>query len=276
MYLFDHTTESWRQGSNAINGAVTYSIDIVKYQLPEWEKVLGPRDLLSTAPPPHTLKLPSNINNAIIYLHSWPVNEDMMAFQTRFVFPAKNIIYITAYKPYCEVLRKNGHQAVYIPMSIDASNIQQYSTPKTSVGFVYYGNITQVKQSTYRHIKRKCRDLRIKLDTISHNIYNGRKLTQEEALSIVSSYKYGIGVGRCALEMHALGLKTIIAGRRFGGLITNEDEYTSQQEVNMNSRIVTYSDQIEKCLLNIDESIIKVSTIKSHVNEVLKNYLIHP
>lgn len=275
MHLFDHNTSTWRQHPERINGAVTYSIDIVKYQVPEWKKILGPNDLLSTAPPPCTINIPHKINTAVIYLHSWPINEDMWTFQSRFVLPAKNIIYITAYKKYCKILRKYGHKAVYIPMSIDTEAVQQYAQPKSRDGFIYYGNIMQVKQSTYRKIKRKCTDLKIPLDTISHNLYNGEPVTHEEALSIVSTYNYGIGVGRCALEMHALGLKTMIAGRRLGGLITNDDEYIKQQEVNMNSRIITYSDQIEKCLLDIDKSIVKVGTITSHVSEVLKHYIIH-
>lgn len=276
MYLFDHNTRSWRKDNKLINGAVTYSKDIVKYQVNEWAKILGPNDLISTAPPPCTINLPPRINNAIIYLHSWPVNPDFWTFQSRFTLPAKNIIYITAYKKYCRDLQKYGFQAVYIPMSIDEEAIQQYAQSKSREGFIYYGNIMQVKQSTYRKIRLKCKDLKIPFDTISRNIYNGKVVTQEEALSIVSTYQYGIGVGRCALEMFALGLKTFIAGRRVGGLITNDREYIKQQEVNMNSRIWTYSDQIQKCLLDIDNSIIKASTIESHVSEVLKHYIIHP
>lgn len=274
MHLFDHNYSPWRQNPSLMNGAVTYSMDIVKYQVPEWEKILGDNDLLSTAPPPCTITIPPRINNAIVYLHSWPIYDDYWTFQSRFALPAKNVIYITAYKKYCATLQKWGYNAVYIPMSIDAEAVQQFAQPKSREGFIYYGNIMQVKQSTYRKLKVTCKRLNIPLDTISRNLYNGEKVTHEEALSIVSTYNYGIGVGRCALEMHVLGLKTLIAGRRLGGLITNQREYAKQQEVNMNSRIWTYSDQIEKCLLDIDNSIIQVGTIKSHTDEVLKSYAI--
>lgn len=275
MHLFDHNTKSWRQTPTRINGAVTYSIDIAKFQLPEWENVLGPNDLLSTAPPPCTIKIPPGINNAIVYLHSWPVNPDFWTFQSRYVFPAKNIIYITAYKPYCKTLIKYGYKAVYIPMTIDTDAVRQYAQPKSREGFVYYGNIMQVKQSTYRKIKIACKNLNIPLDTISRNKYNGEIITYDDALSIASTYNYGIGVGRCALEMQALGLKTLIAGRRVGGLITNEAEYEKQREVNMNSRIYTYSDDLSTCLLNIDKAICVNPPIISHVSEVLKHYVIH-
>lgn len=157
-------------------------------------------------------------------------------------------------------------------MSIDTENIQQYAQPKSQEGFIYYGNIMQVKQSTYRKIKTACKTLDIPLETISRNIYKGRLIEHEEALSIVSTYKYGVGVGRCALEMTALDVKLLIAGRRLGGIITNEKEYEKQREVNMNSRIYTYSDDPSTCLLNIDKAICINPPVISHTVEVLKHY----
>jgi hypothetical protein len=272
MHLFDHTTTTWRQQDKLINGAVTYSTDIVKFQVPEWEQTLGPHDLLSTAPPPCTINLPAKINTAVIYLHSWPMVSDFWTFQSRFAIPAKNVVYITAYRKYCQILKAYGYKAVYIPMTIDTEDIKQYIVPKSHEGFIYYGNVMQVKQTTYRKIKAACKALNIHLDTLSHNLYNGVPVSHEQALSIVSSYNYGIGVGRCALEMMALNVKTFIAGRRVGGLITNKKEYELQRAVNMNGRIYTHSGDIPTCLLNIDKAICVNSPIVSHVQEVLRHY----
>lgn len=276
MHLFDHTTSSWLRRTNSINGAITYSKDIIKHQLPKWQSILGHNDLLSTAPPPDTFDLPSNINNAIIYLHTWPLDDNIIEFKSRYRVPAKNVIYITAYKEYCKTLKQYGYNAVYIPMSIDTEQVQQYAQVKDKHGIVYYGNITSAKLKTYRKVQEVCRSLGVRLDTVSYGVYRGRAVTQEQALEYISRYTYGIGVGRCALEMQALGLKVLIAGRALGGLITNDTEYTLQQEVNMNGRINTYSNSMKQCLLNIDKSIIKTEPIQDHVDILLQHYELFP
>lgn len=273
MYLFDHNTPSWRQMPHLINGAITYSEDIIKLQLDNWAQVLGADDLLSTAPPPTTFDFPSNVRTAIIYLHSWPLEEDKKKFATRYETSAKQTIYISAYREYTEILREWGYKAVYIPMSIDVNNIQQYAQPKTSPGFIYYGNVTNVKRPVLKLIRKTCEETGYIFDAISYNKFNRTQvLTREEALSIVSTYQYGIGVGRCALEMFALGLKVIIAGRSIGGLIMNEADYKWQEEVNMNGRVYTYTNDIKECLARIDKSIIRLGTVRNHAIEVLNIY----
>lgn len=100
----------------------------------------------------------------------------------------------------------------------------------------------------------------------------GQKLTHTDALKLVSTYSYGVGVGRAALEMMVFDIKQIIAGRQLGGLITNEEEFELQRAVNMNGRINTYSEDLSDCLLNIDKAICKIPPILNHAKEVLNQY----
>jgi hypothetical protein len=275
MYLFDHNTPSWRAYPNLVTGAITYSEDLVKHQLPYWKEVLGEYDLLSTAPPFDTIELPERIDTAILYLHTWPVEDALERHKARNGIKAKQVIYISAYRPYTELLKANGYKAVYIPMSIDVEHVKQYQQPKANHDrILYYGNVSTVKRALLKEIKDTCTKLNLDLDILSWNRWEGKKVSHEEALRIASTYNYAITVGRCTLELMALNVKQVIAGRFLGGLITNDAEFEWQREVNMNGRIWTYSNNLEECFLNIDKAIIKNSVVVNHVSEVLRHYSI--
>lgn len=273
MHLFDHNTPSWRQYPNLVTGAITYSEDIIKFQLPHWESILGIHDVLSTAPPLDTIELPSKTNNIVVYLHTWPYSEETLRIEKYSKGLKRKLLLISAYKPYVETLRKKGFRAVYIPMSIDIEHIKQYQQTKYEHGrIVYYGNVSNYKRKLLKEIKETCENLGLELDIVSWNIFEKKKITHEESLRLISTYNYGIGVGRCALELMAFGVKQVIAGRAVGGLITNEEEFELQREVNMNGRIYTYSDNLSTCLLNIDKAICINPPMLNHVEEVLKIY----
>lgn len=120
--------------------------------------------------------------------------------------------YITHYKQY------SNENFIFIPMSIDIESLPKTETKK---GIIYYGNITDEKEPIFNQLKKS----NVKFDVLSFSKFNdsNKVLSQSECLEIVSGYEYGIGVGRCALEMLTMGLKVIVAGRNYSGAITNEN-----------------------------------------------------
>lgn len=257
MRVFDHNELGWKSRAIYTSGALTYSKDIVKYQIPYWQEVLYDEDVLATCGKLSDLSVPVRCSTAIQYLHSWPYYTAVERIQQiQQGIKAKNVVFITAYKKFQETLKLYDIKSVFIPMAIDVEKIRQHKKEPTKEGFIYYGNVITDKIGTFNALKAECQGQKIPFDYISFGKFNGeREVNQEEALDIVAQYKYGIGVGRCAQEMYALGLKVLIAGKNVGGLITNEQEYEKQLQTNMNSRIFTFSNDIYRCISNIDESL---------------------
>lgn len=253
MELIDHTNPQWLNRKTEANGAETYSKDLVKYQIPHWENLLGDKDLISTCPLLYTIGIKGNYNVTIQYLHKYPYTDAIgYANKLQKAVNTKEIIYITAYKEYEKLLRFMGLKAVYIPMAIDVAYISSHRQPKAGHdGIIYFGQVRRDKKDIHFNIKQACKRLHIPFATITYDKLNGKTpVTQEEALKFISTFKYGVGVGRCAQEMMALGVKVMIAGIKVGGLITNEQEYQKQLATNMNGRVWTYSNKIDTCLVD--------------------------
>lgn len=266
MNFVNHTNKEWLAKRIAINGAETYSKDLTTYQIPYWEQLLRENDIISTCPLFYNTTIKGNYRVAVQYLHSYPYNNPVLyAKKVEKAVQADHVIYITAYKEYEKMLRFMNLKAVHIPMSIDSTAICQYSMPKAGHDrILYFGQLRNNKKLLAVKIKQACKDLDIVYDSLSYNLFNGEvKYTREEGLRLVSTYQYGIGVGRCAQEMMALGVKVLIGGIRFGGIITTEEEYEQQLSTNMNGRLHTFSPNIKTCLLNIDKSIYRANDIKS-------------
>lgn len=262
-----------------VNGALTYSQDLVKYQIPKWEKVLGDDCIISTCPRLNNVDVKGHYKYAIQYLHSYPYSGavhrvgDILWGKK---FKAETMIFITAYKAFETELKNAGFNAVYIPMAIDVQDIAQYRKRKQfNKKIIYFGNIVQNKLKWYNRIVNLCNTSGWQVDTISIGRFNKNQvLTRTKMLEQASKYKYGIAVGRCAQELHALDVRTIVAGHKFGGLITNDNEYRQQLATNMNGRICTYSSEISECLQNVQQSIIKTTDIKDldHAQLVAQSY----
>lgn len=267
MRLIDHTNQIWEQRIRRINGAYTYSVDLVKYQIPLWEKVLEEDDLISTCPKISEIGIKGKYNRIIQYLHSYPyynsIQRAQMVRRSK-DYSANKFIFISAYKEYVRNLNVGGFTAAFAPMAIDVKDIQSYQQPKMKEDrIIYFGNVIQNKVHLFNKIKRECQYLGLELDWMSNGRFNtDESLTREEILKLISTYKYGIAVGRCAQELMALGVKTMIAGHKFGGLITNESEYEQQLNTNMNGRIITHTSNIASALKNIDLSITKANDIR--------------
>lgn len=281
MRLIDHTNEVWIKKVRRINGAFTYSKDLVKYQIPKWENVLDKNDLISTCPKISEVGVEGEYNTVIQYLHSFPYISAIYRVQLVHNCPRykyKRMIFMSAYKAFANQINANGMRAIFVPMAIDVNEIKSYQQEKIyDDRIIYFGNVVQNKVGIFNKLKTICPQLGLEFDYISNDKFNDKQsLTREQILKKISQYKYGISVGRCAQEMMALDVKTIIAGQKFGGLITNEEEYQMQLDTNMNGRIVTHTENIGTAIKNIDKAITKANDItkENHTREYVNRFYV--
>lgn len=78
-------------------------------------------------------------------------------------------------------------------------------------------------------------------------------MSHEECLEKVSEYSYGIGVGKCALEMGAMGLPVLVVGRNLAGTLCDPTDYDFHIKSNTNSDISNS--------LGMEEDILKLKKI---------------
>ena len=110
-------------------------------------------------------------------------------------------------------------------------------------------------------------------DIINNGKFNDSDVVNhEEAKVIVSNYSYGIGVGRAALEMLAMGLKVIIAGKHYGGVLTSDELFERHTLHNMNSTLQTGGDVMED-FKKLEDSDWKVDIEKIDMRNRINDYL---
>lgn len=248
LYLIDHTEPKWRTRysySKRENGAKTYSEEIVKFQVPLWAKHSAGDTLISTC----TLlsdvdHLPKKVDTVVQYLHT--IKYDDPAKEAKEVIEKipvkyKRIIFVTAYAAVQDALDDEGIESVFIPMTIDVSKLPKAKPIHGDNKIIYFGNILKHKRKAYRKLVKSFKDQGWEVDVLSKNTYKGEELdSQEEIWKVVSQYKYGIGVGRCALEMSAMGMKVFIGGvHEEGGVIMTWGEFTEQMRTNYNGLGIT-------------------------------------
>lgn len=277
MQVIDHTNEQWnlrytRHGRE--NGAATYSRELVKYHIPIWKKLAADTIVVSTTPL-ITSRSDYGIDEAatmlVQYLHRYPY-EDPTVDVKRVVKAMGDtpVLFVVAYQNYAAVLKSLGYKVLYLPMTIDSRAVRKYATNKKAQGkktFAYFGNLLHGKQQIYTQIKHELISRGYSVDTFADNKYNNSPitLTQQEIWERLSEYEYGIGVGRCALEMYALGLKVLVIGGQYGGIVTNRTEFASQLATNFNGRVITFDRELQSCLAVIDQS----ATFTSDIHETL-------
>lgn len=268
LTVIDHDYPAWNAKKKRENGAATYSYTLVKYQIPKWKKSLsishkGKRVIISTCPKFSDLvdgKYPL-YDLAIQYLHTYPYDNPIQYIKgivDKMPFKTKRLVFITAYRSFQFLLQNAGFECIYQPMSINTQVMESFqSEKKFNDRIIYFGNLYVNKRNLHRDIYDVCEHLGLGLDTISNGMINGIKpLNQTEAWQLISKYKYGIGVGRCALEMFELGLKVFICGAEIGGLVIDKNDYIIQEQTNFNGRVITFDRNITTCLTNIEKSII--------------------
>lgn len=142
-------------------------------------------------------------------------------------------VYVTHYRKRLEDWTvPPGDRLVYMPMSVDDRVLPEI--PKKSRDWIYFGNVF-LEKSKQINMLREVLDF----DIISFGMFNDSRhvMTREDALREVAKYRFGIGVGRAALEMLGLGLRVLVVGNQYGGPILSREDFESHRLANINSRL---------------------------------------
>jgi len=253
LYLIDHNEPKWNRryhNSKRENGAHTYSKEIVKFQVPLWSKHSPGDMLISTCPLLSDVDdLPEEVDLVVQYLHTMkyddPAKEAKEVIKNIKV-KYKAIVFVTAYTAVQDALDKEGIQSIFIPMTIDVSRLPKPKPIYDGKKIIYFGNVLHHKRKAYRQLVKEFKDNGWEVDVLSRNTYKGEKIdSQEEIWKIVSRYRYGIGVGRCALEMSAMGMKVFVGGihENEGGAMLKPGDKLDQALTNYNGLNIKHSHQ---------------------------------
>lgn len=281
-YVVDHTEPQWAlryQTNGFVNGAATYSADLVKHQVDLWQ---GDNIIISTCPLLHTVDgLPDETDLVVQYLHEYSyalplANAQRVISEIKTKY--KRIVFVTAYYGLYVLLKRAGIDTVFIPMTIEANRFTGIKADGThqEKSIIYFGNVTPEKQKVHRQLKHAFEKQGWKFDTLSHGKFNGFPIETADVHGIIQGYKYGIGVGRCALEMLAQGLHIIVAGAEFGGIMVSDADFEAQTLTNMNGRVTTFDRNIETCIECLDDTQVRTNDIYERLPEIeqtIKTYL---
>lgn len=203
------------------NGAVTYSRGITKHYEPVFRRYFenGERHVLlcsviSEKTPPSF----PDYDLIFVFLHQChsryqPVLETARNFVNQ--NPQAQVVFIVWHEGCQADLQAAGFNAEFVPMAIDLEEIRaaKVKVPKYNDRIIYFGNLRGVKLGNFQYFKQEAEQLGVHVDKISGCIFNDdrdHKLSRAEVLMLLQHYKYGVGVGICAHEMAALGLKVIL------------------------------------------------------------------
>jgi hypothetical protein len=263
IVVVDHTEPTWLARYTAKgreNGAATYSRDILAHQVPAWEHILPAGSLVSTCPLLTGMDVSGEV--AVQYLHTYSYSDPLRHARDVSAWMGgrcSRLVFVTAYRSLQAQLERAGFEALFVPMTLDSTDVR---VPADDTRFdgrrvVYFGNVTQPKVTEHQRIVRVLRRHGWAVEVISNSAIRGKRLTQAEAWRVVSRYRYGVGVGRCALEMQALGLRVLLSGARFGGLVTSELEWVVQRGTNWNGRVVTFDRDPDVCVEAFDLALVR-------------------
>ena len=166
------------------NGALMYSINIVKYIIPQ---VKTTRNWI-------TINTHQCMDHSIFFVHS-NVN---IEYNYEFLKPYKDLVLVCSQKSTMYKMRKYG-RAIYLPLSIDVDYVQKFAR-------------TKCKDCCYAARKNKIHSDKLKqlqnVDYICDRTHDGM-------LEELSKYKKVYAVGLTALEAKALGCQILPYDSRF-------------------------------------------------------------
>lgn len=290
--IYDHETHPiwmpvYRAKFEALgktNGAYTYSQDIKNYHLSTIMREIAKTEyeytLISTVGRLSPGIVPPETQLIIYYLHENTLREIPRIKELISWYKGK-IIFITARIETVREIQKLGISAIHLPLSIETSALAKYAKKRKYTGkrVIYFGNKYLGKDGAYDATRAAFESDGWQWDEISNNQFNGgERLSRREILKILANYKYGVGEGRCYLEMNALGIKTFISCARTMGLITNEEEFEKCKLGNFSVwNGYTFSNDLKICVANMDKILIKshnvlevLPMLKEQISQELK------
>lgn len=283
LRVIDHTDEWWshrKQKTGRENGANTYSRDIGTHHVGRWAKLAHDQEVVVSTAPPLVVHDVGAVDLVVQYLHTYDYSAPLLT--PRRVWAAlraqgvRRVLFVAAYRPLVNALNEAGFEAVYVPMRVDVDWIRHRAGTErvTRIGAgraVYFGNVTPAKRKHFDAMRRAFVKTGWKLDVLTEP-------DQTKALRRIKSYSYGVGVGRCALEMMALDVRVMLSGAKFGGIITNADEWAVQSSQNFNGRVITYDRTVAACVDAWDQvpdwseavdTYTAIGVLDQHVNRLL-------
>lgn len=288
LRVIDHTDEWWsqrKQKTGRENGANTYSRDIVTHHVGRWAKLAHDREVVISTAPPLVMHDVGPVDLVVQYLHTYdyaaPLLTPSRVWAALRAQGVRRVLFVAAYRPLVNVLTDEGYDAVYVPMRVDVDWVRHRAgyrpgdlADHTRLGLgraVYFGNVTPAKRKHFDAMRRAFVKTGWKLDLLAEP-------DQTKALRTIRRYSYGVGVGRCALEMMALDVRVMLSGQKFGGIITNADEWSVQSSQNFNGRVITYDRTVAACVNAWDsvpdwseavDTYTAVGVLDQHVNRLL-------
>lgn len=291
LRVIDHTDEWWtkrKKRTGRENGANTYSRDIVTHHVGRWAKLAHEQEVVISTAPPLVVHEVGPVDLVVQYLHTYdyaaPLLTPNRVWAALRAQGVRRVLFVAAYRPLVNALNAAGYEAVYVPMRVDVDWIRHVAGMRTEATLdgpgvsrigagraVYFGNVTAPKRTHYDAFRRAFVKAGWKLDLLTTP-------DQGKALRQVNRYTYGIGVGRCALEMMALDVRVMLSGQKFGGIITNADEFAVQSSQNFNGRVITYDRTVGACVEAWDQvpdwseavdTYTAVGVLDQHVNRLL-------
>lgn len=208
-------------GSAQLNGARTYSELISEYYFPIF-KLISPDSnrspkiqVITVTTESKPLYFSGDI--LFVFLHEIKDKKGAGTVYRQKAFAKlnnnKRVIFVVWNEDWKKELEAEGLEAIYLPMAIDVKALKKgISEVKDRKRYrrklLWFGNLRGQKMQSWYLMKSACMRHGWTLDLISGGKFNREvPLTREQTMQKVAEYKYGVGVGRCAAEMAALGLK---------------------------------------------------------------------
>lgn len=229
--LYNHLNSPvWSQKNGVIkgmhNGARSYSEVITKHYFPIFKEVLEPDGIPTAVITVTTENNPirfGEYERIFLFLHECRYLQQPTIARAQ-KFAAMNshatVYFIVWSEDTAIEMRKYKLNAIFLPMAIDVQEVRSHLlTPpphKSEHKIIWFGNVREQKRPYYKYFISEANKQGLTVDTISNSTFNKQyKMTRDEIMQCLQYYRYGVGVGICAHEMSALGLKVFIYSYNF-------------------------------------------------------------
>lgn len=199
-------------------------MDIVKFYVPVFKRVFDGDEkvLVITVQNWNSCEVWEGYDKIFVFVHERGMTEDIrkekrQALKNFVEANKQSEVWFIVWCPQHEKeLKDDGLNSFYLPMGIDVDVFRPYrKTPrKYQRRIIYFGNAIHGKKQPFINLKNVVAKKGWRLDCISLNRFNNSKvkLSIERCRKILSTYRYGVAVGRSAQELSAMGLKVFCYG----------------------------------------------------------------